>query len=300
MCENSNNKRELKIYFNSFPFQSVRCLTLSVDDCETIAKIEGKCWKLIEKRIKLLKLVAKFPILGISRIELFPKRGYRTPFKARRSDTIRDIFGPPPPLSLKDEDYYSFKANLNSDGLLGGACHLETNANYFVVKSKKNEVIDIQFESFRLCCSSDVYFPNSDYAGIVLYAYRGKTDWRLNNRHCKSGYTIILDTDKLKKLEKEENWPQTEGIIHGLVYYYIFRCCEIGDAVGEAFSIMKEIVKWNSSTFNARSTEYHDGERIISEIGKRVLDEIIQNWKEFGIKLKSLPIESCRNFPFPK
>ena len=157
------------------------------------------------KKIKHLKLVPKFPFLCISRIELFPKRGNWTPFKARPSETIREIFGPPPPLSLKDEDYYSFNANLNSDGLLGGACRLETNANSFVVKSKKSEGIDIQFESFRLCCSSDVYFPNSDYAGIVLYACQGKTDWRLNNRHCKSGYTIILDTDKLKKLEKEEN-----------------------------------------------------------------------------------------------
>ena len=83
------------------------------------------------------------------------------------------------------------------------------------------------------------------------------------------------------------------------MYYYIFRC-EIGDAVGEAFSIMEEIVRWNSSTFNARNTEYHDGERIISDIGKRVLDEMIQNWKEFGIKLNSLPAESCRNFPFSK
>ena len=88
-------------------------------------------------RIKLLKLDPQFPILGISRIELFPKSGYRTPFKARRSDTIREIFGSPPPLALKDEDYYSFKANLNSDGLLGGTCLLERNANLFVVKSIK-------------------------------------------------------------------------------------------------------------------------------------------------------------------
>ena len=120
---------------------------------------------------------------------------------------------------------------------------METNANSFVVKSKKNEGIDIQFESYRLCCLSDVSFPNSDYAGIVLYAYKGNTDWRLNNPHCKSGYTIILDTYKLNKLEKEGNWPKTEGKVHGLVYYCIFRC-EIGDAVGEAFSIMKEIVKY--------------------------------------------------------
>ena len=69
MCENSNNKRELKIYFNnSSSFQSVRCLILSVDDCETIDKIEGKCTRLIEMGVKILKFVPKFRILGISRI----------------------------------------------------------------------------------------------------------------------------------------------------------------------------------------------------------------------------------------
>ena len=298
MCDFSDqqdNNYKIKIYSSGYLRKT--SVTLEFSPSDTLAHVQEKFSKMV--KLKSPKCIPKFPFFPISIIELIPCIGHNilTAFKPHIDDTMYRIFGPFPPLQCKDEDAYSLRTRLSTDGLLGGKCNLEIIEKCFVVKSNTNEHNDIRFETFRLCCSSHVFNHDSNYAGIVLYAYEGQTDWRLNSRHCKSGYTVILDTGKLVKLAEEENWPGTEGIVHGLVYYYIFRC-GIENTVGEGFSIMKGVVKWNSTTFNARETGYHDKERIISDTGKNVLDEMIRVWKEFGIKSQSLPTESCRNFPF--
>ena len=169
---------------------------------------------------------------------------------------------------------------VSCEGLPGGSANLDEEEECFVVRSTNLDV-PIRFKSFRLSCRSHVYTPDCNYAGIVLYAYEGQTEWWLNGQHCKSGYTIILDTEILEELSLGEEWPETEGVVHGMVFYYLFRR-EIGRSVGEGFAIMNGVVKWNSTTFNARNDGYHDGERIISKSGMKMLDRLIQVWRRYG------------------
>ena len=52
------------------------------------------------------------------------------------------------------------------------------------------------FETMHISCKSDRYQSGHNYAGVILYQYNGKSDWRTaNETHYKSGYIVIQDTD---------------------------------------------------------------------------------------------------------
>lgn len=54
----------------------------------------------------------------------------------------------------------------------------------------------IVVDSYHVSCASDreALDPTAEYAGMVLYALDGKTDWILSGRHCQSGYIYFRKT----------------------------------------------------------------------------------------------------------
>ena len=136
----------------------------------------------------------------------------------------------------------------------------------------------------------------NDYTGIVLYQYEGQKEWVLNGHRCKSGYTVILNSDMLKGMKKKLGISM-EGEVHGLAYYYLFKEKKIPkNIVAEGFAIMKGECKWNSRVFNARDNEYNlPGPREITDKTKEQLIIMIKEWKEAGILFKFLP--GKRDFP---
>mmetsp|Transcript_39080 Transcript_39080/g.72353 ORF Transcript_39080/g.72353 Transcript_39080/m.72353 type:complete len:210 (-) Transcript_39080:119-748(-) len=71
--------------------------------------------------------------------------------------------------------------------------------------------------SLRLSCKSD-QFDGSNMAGMILWSYRGQTDWRLGGVHCKSGYVYV------KKSENVQHVQSNMGQIHGKLYKHLFKC----------------------------------------------------------------------------
>ena len=145
---------------------------------------------------------------------------------------------------------------------------------------------DIPVTTLHLSCASDVYDGTSrSYAGVILYAHNGQTEWTLNGKRCKTGYIVVQDPDTpaVKRYR-----GTSEGVVHGAVYKNVFGE-DIGDTVGEGFSIMNGEFKWRSWTFNARTKHYHDGSKQISAVAKDCIFKILLVWMKIGKQQHCLP-----------
>ena len=70
-------------------------------------------------------------------------------------------------------------------------------------------------------------------------------------------------------------------MVHGAVYWNVFgEGADVTRAVGEGFAYVNGECKWNSYTFNANSDAYHDGKRGISDLAKKCVSRIINDWRQ--------------------
>ena len=116
---------------------------------------------------------------------------------------------------------------------------------------KRTSENEINVESLHLSCKSDVYKSSGSYAGIIIYQYSGKSEWRTaNNTHCKTGYIVIQDTDS----ENVKKFKSTEpGVVHGAVYRNAFgESVSPAEVVGEGFSIKNGVIQILRQTFSCK------------------------------------------------
>ena len=184
-----------------------------------------------------------------------------------------------------DDQNMMIMVNLPEDGFFGGCFTispgkesirmLETSEGYIVVKT------------MHISCQSDTYQPGHNYAGVIIYQYDGKSDWRTaNNTHCKTGYIVIQDTDS----ENVKKWIGKEpGQVHGAVYRNAFgESVSEGNVVGEGFAYRNgkcEVEKFeiNSSVFNnPKGSVYHDHRRRMHELSEHCVGKIVEYWKTSG------------------
>eukprot|EP01084_Bolivina_argentea_P073673 133671_1 len=128
---------------------------------------------------------------------------------------------------------------------------------------------EIKLKSFHVSCRSDEV-NGQDMAGIVLYSYDRKHDWRLNEIHCKSGYVI------LKSVENIEHIENNQGVVHGKCYESVFEePIDKEKVVGGGFAFRKGIWKFNSYTFNDRDgfDMKYDGKKNSNNADAGQLDE---------------------------
>ena len=149
-------------------------------------------------------------------------------------------------------------------------------------------------KSYHVSCKSDklkTMSPKENYGGIVLYAYNGKTDWYLNDIHCKTGYIVIKKTKNIKHLMKS-----SQGQIHGAVFDSVFKDnsllgslvslvwppTDMALTVGSGFAYYKGKWEYNSCVFNLKKDHFHKSEkkkdRIMGETEKQWVATAITNW----------------------
>eukprot|EP01084_Bolivina_argentea_P073672 133670_1 len=168
--------------------------------------------------------------------------------------------------------------------------------NTITITRYDNKKIDnpIKLNSIHVSCRSDT-MQRQDMAGVILYSYDNKTDWRLNHVHCKSGYIILKSWDKIKNIENNQ------GIVHGKCYKSVFdRDIEADKVVGGGFAFRNGKWKFNSYTFNDKDKrkgfrmEYSETEEKQIKEETKMEDEIHEN------KNDSLPekdsAEECERF----
>eukprot|EP01084_Bolivina_argentea_P057690 105393_1 len=130
----------------------------------------------------------------------------------------------------------------------------------------------IKITSFHVSCKSDK-INGQDMAGVVLYSYDNKTDWRLNNVHCKSGYIIVKSFDNIKHIKSNQ------GQVHGKCYKFVFGQDIDDKVVGAGFAFFKGKWKFNSYTFNV-ATKYHDNKKSMHEMEQKCILAALGNWKK--------------------
>ncbi|KAM7432800.1 hypothetical protein ABFA07_016834 [Porites harrisoni] len=138
------------------------------------------------------------------------------------------------------------------------------------------------FDTIHISCKSDAYQGKGyNYAGVLIYAYNGKTKWETRNgTRCRGGYLVIKDT---KSEEVNEFIGKSDGKVHGAVYRGAFGE-EHNEAVviGEGFAVVKGKFKMNSGVFNKAEDSYHDEERCMDDNTSRCVEKVVNYWKEAG------------------
>eukprot|EP01084_Bolivina_argentea_P320624 556330_1 len=125
--------------------------------------------------------------------------------------------------------------------------------------------------SYHVSCQSDK-ITGENMAGVVLYSYDDKQDWRLNNVHCKSGYIIL-------KLSKNIEQYKCSGQVHGACYKSVFGKDIDKKVVGGGFAFFNGKWKFRSYSLNI-ATIYHNSEKGMHKMEEQCVMAAIENWKK--------------------
>ena len=180
-------------------------------------------------------------------------------------------------LSKNNEEYIfflqnpEFKGNVIDHGIAVESYHVSCQSDSLSMKLAQMLDSNNNTNKNSNNSNSNDNTTNNNMGGIILYTYDNKTDWYLNNIHCKSGYIIIKNEENLK------NIGALHGVIHGDVYKSVFDC-EIDDkVVGAGFAFHNGKWKFNSYTFNT-GTKYHDNLKAMHPLEKELVKSALQNW----------------------
>ncbi|CAB4015556.1 Hypothetical predicted protein [Paramuricea clavata] len=188
---------------------------------------------------------------------------------------LRVVKAPNPDLSV-------VQTNMSCSFFGGGNLVASSAKDKITLKPKSWIKRDMHVKTMHISCKSDRYQEAHNYAGVIIYQYNGKSDWRTaNNTHCKSGYIVIQDTDSenVEKLKSEEF-----GQVHGAVYRNAFGEPKTKSVVGEGFAIQNGEIKFNSGVFNnPQGSVFHDDHRWMNELSKHCVRKIVEEWMTAGL-----------------
>ena len=148
-------------------------------------------------------------------------------------------------------------------------------------------------QRYQVYINSDL-FNGDDMMGIILYQYDGKTEWEINGIKCKSGFIYLCKSSKLKNVKSNPI-----DTMHARCYKYLFGVDpDYRKIVGAGCGFKDNEWKYNSSTFCAPDNrqniikdyygmdefkdEWHDNDRSMHEIEKKLLTEAAIKWIEFS------------------
>ena len=147
-----------------------------------------------------------------------------------------------------------------------------------------SEETEFKVETFHISCASNIYENGKDYIGLILFEYNGNTVWVLNNRRCKCGYTLFIQTGILLEMKRE--LELTENNLHSLAYQYIFESGTMDSMVGEGFRVTRGELKWDPDVFKRNIP--------LSNEVRKLIEDICGIWMKAGEEMKILPKK--RNF----
>eukprot|EP01084_Bolivina_argentea_P085142 153892_1 len=174
-----------------------------------------------------------------------------------------------------------------------------TDSKFMVRFSNKDNTESILVENCEVSNYSDL-FDGDDMMGIIIYQYDGKTEWELNGIKCKSGFIYLCKSDKLNNITSH---PM--NTMHACCYKYLFGVDpDYRKIVGAGCGFRNGIWKYNSSTFCAPENRkkklaqhygtsdfkdnWHDDDRGMHEIEKKLLDQAVTKWTKFSQEVKTI------------
>jgi hypothetical protein len=111
-----------------------------------------------------------------------------------------------------------------------------------------------------------------DHVGLIVYSCKDQTNFYLNDKHCRSGYILIKNTENIKHIESKK------GQVHGKLFKWFFGIEPDSDFVGAGFAYVNGEWKFNSYTYNGNSTDgYHDNNKGLHRFEEKLLRQVIHN-----------------------
>ena len=100
------------------------------------------------------------------------------------------------------------------------------------------------FETIHISCESDAYQGTDyNYAGVIIYAYDGKTKWETRNgTRCKGGYLVIKDTGSRNVTEFRESDRKVHGAVYRSAFGEEHNCTCTCTFVGIFFTLIRQAV----------------------------------------------------------
>jgi len=158
---------------------------------------------------------------------------------------------------------------LRGGGLVG--VQYDRNNQTITIGGLYGQIPYFSISSFHVSCRSD-QFTGANMTGIVLYKYDGKTDWKLNGIHCKSGYIVLKLSKNIEHIKGEP------GKVHGACYKSVFgKSVDKNKVVGGGFGYVNGVWKFNSWTFNVGS-KYHNGNKGMNPMEQQCIQLSVDNW----------------------
>eukprot|EP00483_Globobulimina_turgida_P008048 UN08064 len=119
--------------------------------------------------------------------------------------------------------------------------------------------------------------------GIVLYLCDGKQLFYLNGMKCQSGYVMLVKANKVK------NITTNQDTMHSKAFKYFTNIdLQNTNIVGGGFAIRGGMARFNSSTFNSATDQFHDKNRAMNIFEKQCIKAAICNWKK-GVQNTKVP-----------
>ncbi|CAF1095028.1 unnamed protein product [Didymodactylos carnosus] len=139
------------------------------------------------------------------------------------------------------------------------------------IKSSQNpQKPTIKIESVHLSCLSDIYQSDKDIVGMIVYSYNGQSDFRLNGKHCTTGYILIKETKNI------QHTHSNQGQVHGKLFKWFFDEEADEKFVGGGFALRQGKLIFHSGVFNARiKDEYHDGDVSMHQCEKYLIRYVV-------------------------
>eukprot|EP01084_Bolivina_argentea_P011363 21243_1 len=157
---------------------------------------------------------------------------------------------------------------------LGGLSNVyyDTNDGALQVTGTNGSIFSIP--SFHVSCRSDK-IQGQNMIGLVFYLCDGKTQFYLNGMKCKTGYIVLVSSDKLKTVNNGI------GTWHSRAFKYVAGTdANKVNIVGGAFAIQNGQRKFKSGTFNQNTSDFHDGKREMHILERQCINASLDNWEK--------------------
>jgi len=139
-----------------------------------------------------------------------------------------------------------------------------------IIRGEDGKTIDV--ESFCMSCKAvrPVTFANETLIGVVVYSWKGQTDFRLNGVHCKSGYVYIRRASEL---------ASGRGGHHRLLSELFGNYIDNNDFVATGFCVKDGDFQFKSGAFNGQVDNWRNGSTVgVPMLEKEYICASVNQW----------------------
>ncbi|CAF0838012.1 unnamed protein product [Adineta steineri] len=175
------------------------------------------------------------------------------------------------------------------------------NSGHFGEFSSSNSVNPpIIVKDICILPDSDPFDETKDYVGLIIYLYKGQSEFMFNGRNFRTGDIIIKESDGIFATTPKRR--RREKYVHGRLFYSTFGCWKLKKLpfVCGGFSYNNKQWKFNSGTLNTmnpvnNNDTYHNTDRKLSDFEENIIRKmkdylyINHSWLSYPPKSRFTP-----------